>query len=315
METGEVSSASKIERLNFSLNVLRSPDSRGGHFEYRGLGPKGEVIEHIHPQHRHEVSLDFTRIELGIRYFMRNALALSLDLPYDIKNQKAWVDFLGRNQTPENRDAILANRDIHHRTETYTGLSDFEFSVNYYSGNLLRLGEKLVFSLGMSLPIGKIEEDPYRLGDAGKKHLHIQFGTGTFVPIIKFQHSIKLLRKLALHSYVTGRLPFYENGKAYRAPTELNYNFGVRYRISNSLALNTHYTGLYQHYGYWDGERDRNTGLIVNALLFGASVSFWDRSVAQFNLIQPLGQKMLSEDSDTFKRGLTFLLTFSFPLL
>ena len=130
VETGEVSSASKIERLNFSLNVLRSPDSRGGHFEYRGLGPKREVIEHIHPQHRHEVSLNFTRIELGIRYFMRNTLALSLDLPYDIKKQKAWVDFLGHNQTPENRDAILANRDIHHRTETYTGLSDFEFSVN-----------------------------------------------------------------------------------------------------------------------------------------------------------------------------------------
>ena len=237
METGEVSSASKIERLNFSLNVLRSPDSRGGHFEYRGLGPKGEVIEHIHPQHRHEVSLNFTRIELGIRYFMRNTLALSLDLPYDIKKQKAWVDFLGHNQTPEDRDAILANRDIHHRTETYTGLSDFEFSVDYYPGNLLHLGGKSVFSLGMSLPIGKIEEDPYRLGDAGKKHLHIQFGTGTFVPIIKFQHSIKFLSRLALHGFFTGRLPFYENGKAYRAPTELNYNCGVRYRISNSLAL------------------------------------------------------------------------------
>ena len=89
----------------------------------------------------------------------------------------------------------------------------------------------------MSLPIGKIEEDPYRLGDAGKKHLHIQFGTGTFVPIIKFQHSIKFLSRLALHGFFTGRLPFYENGKAYRAPTELNYNCGVRYRISNSLAL------------------------------------------------------------------------------
>ena len=312
METGEVSSASKIERLNFSLNVLRSPDSQGGHFEDRGLGPNGE-IRHV-PQHRHEVSLDFTRIQLGTRYFMWDTLALSLDLSYDIKNQEATIDFLGGNQTPEDRDAILANRDIHHRTETYTGLSDFEFSVDYYPGNLLHLGGKSVFSLGMSLPIGKIEEDPYRLGDAGKKHLHIQFGTGTFVPIIKFQHSIKFLSRLALHGFFTGRLPFYENGKAYRAPTELNYNCGVRYRISNSLALNTHYTGLYQHYGYWDGERDRNTGLIVNALLFGTSVSFWDRSVVQFNLIQPLGQKMLSEESDTFKRRLTFLLTFSFPL-
>ena len=313
METGEVSSASKIERLNFSLNVLRSPDSRGGHFEDRGLAPNGE-IKHISPLHRHEVSLDFTRIQLGIRYFMRDTLALSLDLPYDIKNQEAEVDFLGGNQTPEDRDAILANRDIHHRTETYTGLSDFEFSVDYYPGNLLHLGGKSVFSLGMSLPIGKIEEDPYRLGDAGKKHLHIQFGTGTFVPIIKFQHSIKFLSRLALHGFFTGRLPFYENGKAYRAPTELNYNCGVRYRISNSLALNTHYAGSYQHYGYWDGKRDPNTGLIVNSLLFGTSVSFWNRSVVQFNLMQPLGQKMLSEESDTFKRRLTFLLTFSFPL-
>ena len=116
METGEVSSASKIERLNFSLNVLRSLDSQGGHFEDRGLVPNGE-IKHISPLHRHEVSLDFTRIQLGIRYFMRDTLALSLDLPYDIKNQEAEVDFLGGNQTPEDRDAILANRNIHHRTE------------------------------------------------------------------------------------------------------------------------------------------------------------------------------------------------------
>ncbi|MAP86491.1 hypothetical protein CMK16_03855, partial [Candidatus Poribacteria bacterium] len=99
METGEVSSASKTERLNFSLNVLRSLDSQGGHFEDRGLAPNGEIK--ISPRHRHEVSLDFTRIQLGIRYFMRDTLALSLDLPYDIKNQEAEVDFLGGNQTPE----------------------------------------------------------------------------------------------------------------------------------------------------------------------------------------------------------------------
>ena len=92
-------------------------------------------------------------------------------------------------------------------------------------------------------------------------------------------------------------------------------NFGVRYRISNLLALNAHYAGSYQHNGYWDGERDPNTGLIVNSLLFGTSVRFGDGYVAQFNLIQPLGQKMLSKDSDTFKNGLTFLSTFSFPFM
>ena len=314
METGEVSLASKIERLNFSLNFLSSPGSQGGHFEDRGLSPNGE-IRHILPLHRHEVSLDFTRIQLGIRYFMRDTLSMSLDLPYDIKNQKAEVDFLGGNQTLDDREAILANRDIHHRTEIYTGLSDFEFSVDYYLENFLRLGGKSVFSLGLSLPIGKIEEDPYRLGDAGKKHLHIQFGTGTFVPIIKLQHSLKFPDNFTLHGSFTGRLPFYENGNAYRAPNELNYNFGVRYHISNLLALNAHYVGSYQHYGYWDGERDPNTGLIVNSLLFGTSVRFGDGYVAQFNLIQPLGQKMLSKDSDTFKNGLTFLSTFSFPFM
>ena len=314
MEAGEVSLASNIEHLSFSLSFLRSLDSQGGHFSHRGLGPTGKVIESIHPRHRHEVSLDFTRIELGVRYFMRNTLAMSLNLPYDVKDQKAEVNFLGHNHTPENRDAILANRDIHHRTETYTGLSDFEFSFNSYLDNFLRLGGKSIFSLGLSVPIGKIEEDPYKLGDEGKKHLHIQFGTGTFVPIIKFQQSIEFLTKLALHGYFMGRLPFYENRKAYRAPTEFNYNCGIRYRVSNLLALTIHYAGLYQYYGYWDGERDRNTGLVVNSLLFGSSVSFWNSSVVQFNLIKPLGQKMLSDDSDTFKDGLTFLSTFSFPL-
>ena len=53
----------------------------------------------------------------------------------------------------------------------------------FKDGSILRLG------MGLALPSGRTESDPWILGDSGKKHLHIQFGNGTVDPLLNLSPS------------------------------------------------------------------------------------------------------------------------------
>ena len=70
--------------------------------------------------------------------------------------------------------------DIHHHRETLVGPGD--------PWLLARVGAawgKVLTSarLGATLPLGSTVPDPYELGREGKWHEHIQFGSGTVVPV------------------------------------------------------------------------------------------------------------------------------------
>ena len=102
--------------------------------------------------------------------------------------------------------------NIHHRNETLFGLA-----------NPWLLGErpyldKLVFSgrAGVGLPFGSTEEDPFARGRAGLPHEHIQFGTGTFYPVVALDAEL-VLDDVRLSGYVQSNLFLYENRHGYRA--------------------------------------------------------------------------------------------------
>jgi hypothetical protein len=104
--------------------------------------------------------------------------------------------------------------DIHHRRETLVGPAD--------PWLLARAGAstgKLVTAarLGVTLPIGNTVPDPYIFGREGLPHEHIQFGTGTFVPIVggglTYTTTSVVLSVAAL-----GFFNVYENGDGFRAP-------------------------------------------------------------------------------------------------
>ena len=189
---GEVGSTSDDSKLRFSLYLLRGFDANGGHLETRGLSSTGDVIQG--PLHRHNVSLDFFRFQLDIAYRLAADWDVALSLPYDIKDQDAFIDEIAP-VTLDEREAILRNQDIHHRDEVYRGFADARLLVSHSITNLLRDTDRLMVSVGASIPIGATEEDPNRLGDAGIKHLHIQFGTA---------HSIRRRRCTMKHCCLTG---------------------------------------------------------------------------------------------------------------
>ena len=114
--------------------------------------------------------------------------------------------------------------------------------------------------IGTTIPFGKTEEDPWKLGDAGLKHLHIQFGTGTFNPIADIHYSLPLYKGVGASVSIRGKFPFYENSKTYRGSRELTYTAGLNYRLNNWISFQAGYLGFYQSYAYWAGELDINTG-------------------------------------------------------
>ena len=306
----EVSLASQeIDQFRVNVNMLMSPDAQGGHLEARGLSPTGEVIDT--PLHRHHVALSTYRIDVGLQYLLNDRWTLQANVPYAVKDQEAsieWIDPV----TPEDEQAILRSRDIHHRSETYAGLSDSDLFLGYKMRGLFKTGDVLFTRLGTTVPTGKTEENPWILGDAGIEHLHIQFGTGTFNPLANLRYSLPLYRGLMITASARGMFPFYENNKTYQGPVELSYTAGFTYRLFNWLSFSGNYLGFYQSSAAWAGERDINTGLRYSMAALGMSLATLDGISISANVMFPLTQETLYDEGDAIEFGTLVSLTTSY---
>ena len=276
--------------------------------ETKGLSPTRQVIQS--PLHRHLVSLDLLRVDFGVQYSIADNWKVMLSVPYAIKNQDASVEEIESTSAAE-MQAILANQNLHHRDETYRGFSDFSLLFSHRRPGVLRDDDRFVASLGTSIPIGKTEENPFKLGNAGIEHLHIQFGTGTFNPLAEAHYNTPLFGDFSLSASVRGQFPFYENSKTYRGSVEVTSTAEVKYDALDWLAFHTSYLGFYQSYAHWDGERDINSGLVLNAGLLGATVNTGYGVPLRLSVMFPFQRRTLSDEGDTFELGPTVSLTMS----
>ena len=261
------------------------------------------------PLHRHEVSLDYLRLELELGFQFDRNWGLRLRLPYDTKHQESRVEFL-EEVTKEQRAAILSNQDIHHRTEKYNGLSDLMALASYRNTGLFREGDFLNLSFGSTIPTGRTGEDPNRLGEQGLKHLHIQFGAGTFDPLLEGSYRTRVSEQLSIGGHVFSRFPFSENNKGYRGPIESTGGVILDYKVNPTVSVHVNPTVNYQHYAHWFGERDIHSGLIGTNVLLGMSIHSWKETDIGVNFLYPVSQRTLS-DGDAFRRGPAILVTFS----
>jgi hypothetical protein len=168
---------------------------------------------------------------------------------------------------------------------------------------LFRTGDVLFARLGTTIPTGKTEENPWELGDAGIEHLHIQFGTGTFNPLVNLRYSLPLYRGLMITASTRGMFPFYENSKTYQGPVELSYTAGFTYRLFDWLSFNGNYLGFYQSAALWAGERDINTGLRYTMAALGMSVVTLNDISVSANVMFPLTQATLYDAGDAIEFG------------
>ena len=306
----EVSLASReIDQFRVNVNMLMSPDARGGHLASTGLSPTGKVINV--PLHRHRVTLSTYRVDVGVQYLLNDRWSLQANIPYAVKDQDASIEWLDPVSS-ENEQAILRSRDIHHRDETYTGLADSDLFLGYKIHGLFKTGDILFTRLGTTIPTGRTEENPWKLGDAGIEHLHIQFGTGTFNPIANLRYGLPLYRGAIITASARGTFPFYENRKTYRGPVELSYTAGFTYRLFDWLSFSGNYLGFYQSAAAWAGERDINTGLRYSMAALGMSLATLDGITVSANLMFPLTQETLYEGGDAIEFGNLVSLTTSY---
>ena len=286
-----------------------SPDARGGHLASTGLSPTGKVINV--PLHRHRVTLSTYRVDVGVQYLLNDRWSLQANIPYAVKDQDASIEWLDPVSS-ENEQAILRSRDIHHRDETYTGLADSDLFLGYKIHGLFKTGDILFTRLGTTIPTGRTEENPWKLGDAGIEHLHIQFGTGTFNPIANLRYGLPLYRGAIITASARGTFPFYENRKTYRGPVELSYTAGFTYRLFDWISFSGNYLGFYQSAAAWAGERDINTGLRYSMAALGMSLATLDGITVSANLMFPLTQETLYEGGDAIEFGNLVSLTTSY---
>ena len=289
--------------------MLVSPDAQGGHLETRGLSPTGEVVDA--PLHRHHVALSTYRMDIGLQYLLSDRWMLQANIPYAVKNQEASIEWIAP-VSPEEEQAILRSRDIHHRDETYAGLADSDLFLGYAFRGLFKMDDILFARFGTTVPIGKTEENPWKLGDEGIKHLHIQFGTGTFNPIANLQYSLPLYQGLTITASTRGTFPVYENSKTYRGPVELTYTAGFRYRFSDWFSFNGNYLGFYQSAAAWAGERDINTGLRYTMAALGMSLAIPNDISVTANVMFPLTQDTLYDEGDAIEFGTLVSLATSY---
>ena len=283
-------------------------DFEGGHREDEGISPSGQVVSV--PLYRHEVSLDFVRTELGIEYTFLDDWDVWLRVPYEVKAQNVSL----RRVEPAALDQVLAQKrhtDTHHRTETYTGLSDLMLLVGHRLGDLLVEGDALTAAVGFTIPAGQTERNPFEAGDRGVEHLHIQFGTGTVDPLLELYYHLPLPADLALGVSATGRFPLYENPKTYRAPVEVTGNIRLGYALTSWLDIAADFTTFWQSFGYWDGHRDKNSGLLSILAAVGITVRPGAGLAINLGVRYPLYQRTLSKDGDTFEQGPSFLFSVS----
>lgn len=215
--------------------------------------------------HRHEVRLDWTRVQLDLAWSFAEKWDVELDIPYDVKVVKA--DYV----LPDGTSFQNPRGDIHHRDERLEGFSDLKLFANVRPSNVLVADDRLHAGLGVSLPTGKTDSDPWELGDLGLKHQHIQFGTGTVDPLLRLDYALPA-DPVGMLASVALQAPLYENRHGYRGSTQLDLSVGPRFRAAETLVLGASWVFGWQGRATWDGDSDPNSGYVLQGVGLNAAV-------------------------------------------
>jgi hypothetical protein len=171
-------------------------------------------------------------------------------------------------QDADRQPLALPGGDIHHRDQTLTGPGD--------PWALLVAGKargpwSMAVRAGVSIPLGRTEENPFALGRRGLPHEHIQFGTGTWDPMFGLSLG-RALGKASVIASALARLPRYENEHGYRAGHRYDASLAVDRRLGDRWRAQTGLDLAHETAERWNGviEEEGNLGrtdLLVSAAL------------------------------------------------
>jgi hypothetical protein len=181
-------------------------------------------------------------------------------------------------------------QNIHHRNETLFGLAD-----PWLLGRATWSVDKIIVTGrgGVGVPLGSTEEDPFARGRAGFPHQHIQFGTGTFYPVLAVDAGARL-GELGLSAYAQTLLFLTENKYGYQAGNRyvggVSGDLGVVPRLRAGMGADI----LNEQPERWDGivQQDGNVGR--TDVLAGGMVSYaFGNVVASLTVKVPVYQHFI----------------------
>ncbi len=173
---------------------------------------------------------------------------------------------------PSGTQVSIENPFIHHHDETLAGLGD-----PWLLGRgVVQLGGfTLGGRVGVTLPLGRTEPDPFILGDMGRPHEHSQFGTGTLEPIVGID-AARSLGAVRLDAYALTVQSLYANRHGYLAGDRYAGGLGAasalgttRWRFRATLEAQHETAEI------WNGVQHTDEGNIGRTdVLAGAEVTF-----------------------------------------
>lgn len=254
LRAGEVSAA--LSLTGTTLNVVHSelcPE----------IGPI--CLERDEPGQLHDQRLWVAELRPSVELGLTERLGLQLELP--LRLTRTTIVFRRLDGTPFTPDY----ENIHHRNETLSGLGD-----PLVAGRAAwRLGAwGLGARLGVTVPLGRTEEDPFALGRAGLPHQHLQFGTGTWMPLLGL-HASRRLDRFTLTGSGEALLSLYQNRLGYRAGHRFHgglsgetHLFTDRFRAAVGVDL------LNEQPERWQGVIEQDGNLGRTDLLVGGRLSY-----------------------------------------
>jgi len=180
--------------------------------------------------------------------------------------------------------------NIHHRNETLTGISDPWLS-GRGAWRLNRL--RLVAKLGLTMPLGRTESDPFAAGEAGEEHQHIQFGSGTFNPLLAIDVAHPVGR-FELRGYAQALLFLYDNKYGYRAGNRYVGGVAAETVVASKVRLGLGLDLLNERPERWGGEIQQDGNVGRTDLLVGGTVGYqMGRVSALLSVKAPVWQRFI----------------------
>ena len=158
--------------------------------------------------YEHHVRMRSAEAALDASYGLTNDFALELHAPVRL------VDIDPRYTELDGTPKVVTD-DIHHRKETLRGPGDPWLAMRAAA----RLGAFVTAArIGLRAPVGATVDNPYRLGEQGLPHEHVQFGTGTWALLVGFGITY-LSKAFTVDFSALGIFDVTANEHGYRAPS------------------------------------------------------------------------------------------------
>ena len=190
-------------RLDFTLGASRAEAVHES--DCPEIGPI--CAARAEPPQLHDTTLWAADARLVAELGLAPDLALQASLPFRVVDTRTVFENLAGQAIQ------LDYQSIHHRNETLEGFGDPQLLLHVAAN---ALGVALGWRAGVSVPLGVVHDDPFRLGDLGLPHEHVQFGTGTFDPVVALDAS-RALGPVTLAAFGQAQWPLYEGPQGLEA--------------------------------------------------------------------------------------------------